>query len=317
MIRSLRRFEPNSPVWVLCLDKLCFDLMTQVNEPNVHLVSREEFEQGDAALEAARKNRSLVEYYFTCTPSLVGYVLQRAAIGDSVTYLDADLFFFSNPAPLHEELGGGAVSIVSHRFTEALKDRERYGKYNVGWLTFRNDARGRAVQEWWRDRCNEWCFDRLEGDRFADQKYLERFSELFPGTVELNHEGANVAPWNIGKYDVTNRNAAVFVGEHRLVFFHFHGLKEIGQLAYRVPHHAYRAPFGYEMRKSIYRPYVRELANISRELRAHGLQGSTILSRDGTAAMRSDMRKRLRRTADFLIALLRREVLFVIAGRAI
>ena len=317
MIRSLRRFEPAAPIWVLCLDELCFQLMSAINEPNVRLIGMEEFEEGDEGLAAARKDRSLVEYYFTCTPSLVRFVLQRAAEGDTVTYLDADLFFFSDPSPLHAELGSDSVAIVAHRFTEELRDREEYGKYNVGWLTFRNDERGRAVQEWWRNRCNEWCFDRLEGDRFADQKYLERFGELFKGVVALAHDGANVAPWNIGRYDVTCREGAVFIDDRPLVFFHFHGLKALGEVAYRAPHRAYRAPFGHEIRRRIYRPYVRELASISRELRARGLKLSRVLSRESRSTARRHGAAQVGKTFEFLAAFMRREVLLVVAGRAI
>lgn len=315
MIRSLRRFESASRFWVLCLDDQCLQLLAKVKEPNVTLISLQTFMRGDDDLAAARKNRSLVEFYFTCTPSLVRYVLQRSSPEDSVTYVDADLFFFSDPDPLYRELGTGSVSVIPHRFTEVLKDRERYGKYNVGWLTFRNTESGRAVAEWWRSRCNEWCFDRLEDDRFADQKYLERFGQLFGDVVELAHEGANVAPWNIGRYRLMRRDGIVCVNGRPLVFFHFHALKSFGPTLYRAPHRAYRAPFGYAVRKWIYRPYVRELATITRELRQHGLEFSKVLTRGAKGgASRS---AKLKRAVDVLVAIARRELVMVVAGRVI
>src|SRR4051794_28739400 len=107
MIRSLRRFEPAAAIWVLCLDDLCHRIMSEISEPHVRLISLEEFEQGDEELTRARSNRSLVDYYFTCPPSLVRFVLLRAEPQDSVTYLDADLYFFSDPKPLYDELGAG------------------------------------------------------------------------------------------------------------------------------------------------------------------------------------------------------------------
>src|SRR5262249_40688234 len=157
-----------------CLNDACHELMSGLAEPGVRLISMREFEAGDEALLAARQNRSLIEYYFTCTPSLIRFVLRRCvAASDTVTYVDGDLYFFSSPDCLYDELAGSSVSLIPHRFPESQRQREIYGLYNVGWLTFRNDPNGLAVVSWWRDRCNEWCFDRLEGDRFADQKYLD------------------------------------------------------------------------------------------------------------------------------------------------
>ena len=45
--------------------------------------------------------------------------------------LDADLFFFSDPAPLFEEMGASSVAIIPHRFPAANAPRfERYGIFN-------------------------------------------------------------------------------------------------------------------------------------------------------------------------------------------
>ena len=317
MIRSLRRYQPDSPVWVLCLDDVCHRMLTVLDEPNVRLVTLAEFEHDDPALRSARSNRSLVEYYFTCTPSLVRYVLGKSDPGDSVTYVDGDLYFFSDPQPLHDELGSGAVSLIEHRFPEAIGERIRYGVYNVGWLTFRNDSLCLAVVEWWRDRCNEWCYDLLEDDRFADQKYLDRFGELFKGVVVLRNEGANVAPWNIARYRVSVRGDTVMLnGKSPLVFFHFHGLKALGGYAYLAAHRPYRAPFDGDIRRAIYRPYVAELAAIDRELASKGLVASAILER--RPAPPSPMGRAwpgLNRIVDGLPMILRGQVLLVVAGR--
>jgi hypothetical protein len=319
MMRSLRRYEPDATFWALCLDRRCFELMSALNEPRVNLIELADFEAGDEALAAARRDRSLIEYYFTCTPSLILYVLQRCGAGDPVTYVDGDLYFFSDPAPLYEELGAGSVSLIPHRFPEALREKERYGKYNVGWLTFRNDQRGVAAARWWRERCNEWCFDVLEHDRFADQKYLDRFPTTFDGVVVLQHDGANVAPWNLARYELVEREGRLFVNDTALlIFFHFHGLKTVGRHAYRAAHRPYRAPFRGVVRRRLYKPYVALLALLEREVfQADRAPPSLVRHEKPAVTLWSRLRAESLKWRQLAAAFARSEIIFVVGGKAV
>ena len=74
-------------------------------------------------------------------------------------------------AAIHDALNDRSVLIVEHRFPQGQGDPASYGTYNVGILGFRNDAAGRACLQWWRERCLEWCYDRVEAGKYADQKY--------------------------------------------------------------------------------------------------------------------------------------------------
>jgi hypothetical protein len=318
MIRSLRRFDADARVSVLCLDDECARLLGVLQEPGVQPISLGVLEAGDAALAAAKANRSLIEYYFTLTPSLVSYVLARAADGETVTYLDGDLYFFDSPEPLHRELGTNSVALIAHRFPKALQHLEKHGRYNVGWLTFRNDENGRAAAAWWRERCNEWCYDVVEADRFADQKYLERFSSLFSGVVELQHRGANLAPWNLGGHSVVmSRDGVVVDASWPLIFFHFHGVKALASWIYLVRHHPYGASFQGIVRTKIYRPYVAALASIDAELQRLGRHSVGALKRDQSArrSLTSRATAGLRRLATNAAMLLHGEVVIVANGR--
>ncbi|MDO8722362.1 MAG: hypothetical protein Q7J31_09050, partial [Syntrophales bacterium] len=194
MYRSLREHCPEFRLWVLCMDEATLEASTQFDLPEVELISLPDFEKDDEPLVWAKQNRSQVEYYFTCTPSLPLYVLNHWPEVNLITYLDADLFFFASPAPLFEELGAGSVAIIGHRFPPHLRDKERYGIYNVGWLSFRRDENGFVCLNWWRERCIDWCYDREEDGRFADQKYLDDWPSRFQNLIVLQHKGANLAP---------------------------------------------------------------------------------------------------------------------------
>lgn len=247
-------------LWVLCLDDLTYEALVKLAPKGVRPISMSEFEFGDSVLLQAKSNRSRVEYFFTCTPSLPLWVLNHNPEADLVSYLDADLFFFSSPAPIFKELNGGSVLIIEHRFADDQRHLEKHGKYNVGLVSFRNDASGQECLEWWRDRCLEWCYDRVEDGRFADQKYLDDWPQRFRNVVVLRHKGANVAPWNVFQYRLSTQNDRVLVDEQELIFYHFHRLKRFnrwfcdpGLLHFRS------SPLSGELRNLIYRPYLRAL----------------------------------------------------------
>jgi hypothetical protein len=223
------------------------------------------FEHGDDELVAAKGNRSRIEYYFTCTPSIPLYVLRNNPDIDVITYVDADLYFYSSPQPIYDELGDGAVLIVEHRFPTRLEYLVDHGIYNVGLLSFRNDARGLACLNWWRERCIEWCYDRVEGDRFADQKYLDHWPELFDGVVVLQNKGAGLSPWNVDRYAIRSVRGQTLIDSDPLVFYHFHGLKQIAPQLYDSGLESYNARMAPALLEDIYAPHLRELAPLIRE----------------------------------------------------
>jgi hypothetical protein len=272
LYHSLRRHAPESMLWVLCLDEECERLLARAALPGLGMLPLRELEAWDPQLARAKASRSLVEYYFTCSPCLPRWVLAHASDAGSVTYLDSDLYFFSSPEPVFAEIGGAPVAITPHRFSPARAAKlERYGHYNVGWLSFDRSAQARDCLEWWRERCIEWCYDRLEDDRFADQKYLDRFPLLFPATHSIAHPGANLAPWNFDGYRIAGSPPTV--DGMPLVFFHFQGLKQLSARSFDTRLDEYQARLSPEVRDGIYLPYLRELLEANAQARGLGAGG--------------------------------------------
>ncbi len=259
LFRSLSNHAEPFVLWVLCFDDFTYNVLSKINLPNLKPISLREFEHGDNALLAAKQNRSRVEYYFTCTPSLSLYILNKFPEADLITYLDADLFFYSDPTPIYEELAKRSVLIVEHRFPEHVRhDEEKFGIYNVGFASFRNDMHGRQCLQWWRERCIEWCYDRAEEGLFADQKYLDDWPDRFREVVVLQHKGGGLAPWNWMNYDIQFQDGTITVDGDRLIFFHFHHLKAVNWWMYDTGLSGYKkVPF--TLRRRIYVPYVRAL----------------------------------------------------------
>lgn len=266
LYRSLVRHAASFSLWVLCFDDLAYKTLKILSLPGIVPISLKDFEEGDEELIHAKKNRSRIEYYFTCTPSLPLHIFKNCPEVDVITYVDADLFFFSDPSPIYEELGDNSILIVGHRFPAHHRQLERFGIYNVGLLSFRRDNNGLQCLNWWRKSCIEWCYDRIENGRFADQKYLDDWPTRFSRVVVLQHKGAGLAPWNVVGYTVGLKNGQVLIDSQSLVFFHFHGLKQIGRLVYDPNLVRYGVHTDLLLKRYIYNPYIRELHSIDRQL---------------------------------------------------
>jgi len=148
LYHSLQRQAPGSRLWVLCLSEACYRVLAALALPNMFPVKLSDFEASDPELAATRANRSTIEYYFTCSPAWMLFVLARESSAEWVTYLDGDLFFFASPESIYAQLQGAAVAITPHRYMPRLARLRKYGTYNVGWVGARNDPQGIAVIKW-------------------------------------------------------------------------------------------------------------------------------------------------------------------------
>jgi hypothetical protein len=295
------------------MDTASYKTLRQLNLPNLQLIALEDFERGDTELLQAKRNRTPVEYYFTCTPSLPLFVLNHFPEIDLITYLDADLFFFAHPALVYEEIANHSVAIISHRFPTQLRHLETRGIFNVGWLSFRRDEYALACLYWWRKQCLEWCYDRIEEGRFADQKYLDDWPTRFQNVIVLHHKGANLAPWNLANYNLHLVNGTqVWVDEQPLIFFHFHGLKRIQSWLYNPNLAIYQAYPTRLVRQNIFAPYIETLLKAT--------PAESLLSKGTireTNSLWFQTLRRLKRLPQNFIEILSGMYIFVMRGRVI
>ncbi len=272
MVRGLtlyRSLVDNSApfrLWVLCMDEPTYKALGHLELPEVVPLKLADMEAAYEGLEIAKSNRSLIEYYFTCTSILPLFILAGEPSVDVITYLDADLYFFSSPGPIFEEMGDASILIAGHRFPQNLKHLEKFGVYNVGFLSFRRNVDGLQSLEWWRDACLEWCCDHVEGDRYADQKYLDSFPSKFDNVHVLENPGAGLAPWNIGRMKMRVVNGQLLADSSPVIFYHFQGLERISPHLFDVRRLGYRTRTNRSVRSLLYRPYIHALGETSRWL---------------------------------------------------
>jgi hypothetical protein len=225
MWRSLRTHHRAAALHVLCLSEACHAILDGLQLPDVHLYRLHDLELAHPDLLSAKRNRSLVEYYFTLTPYLPLHILEEGTDTPRVTYVDADLYFFADPRPILDEIGPRSIGLVEHRFPDSLSRLAEYGRFNVGWLTFANDECALSCLRTWRQQCLDWCYDRLENNRFAEQKYLDDWPSRCCSVAVIQHKGANLAPWNLDRFELTADDDGVRVDDEPLLFFHAHGFE--------------------------------------------------------------------------------------------
>ena len=226
LYRSLERHCPDFRLRVFCMDRRTKEVLDRLSLPRLTAIGLEELEAHDAELLAVKPTRTQVEYCWTATPAVCTYALETEPNLEAITYLDADLMFFRDPEPIWQELGDDSVLIVPHRYAPQWQPHEETsGTYNVEFMTFRRDARGLEALHWWRDRCLEWCYFRVEDGKMGDQKYLDDWPDRFAGVHVLQNPGGGLAPWNVERYELARRNGSVLVDDCELVFYHYHSLR--------------------------------------------------------------------------------------------
>jgi hypothetical protein len=223
MYQSLEQHEQDFCLYILCMDDVAYELLKKLKLSKARLIRLEDFESLE--LLAVKSGRSVAEYCWTCAPCLPAYLFEKYASIQFITYLDADLLFFSSLNPIYEEIENASSVIVEHRFSPRFMPAIVNGKYNVQWVSFRRDEHGLKTLYWWRDKCIEWCFYRLEDDRMGDQKYLDVWMKKFEGVHELKHIGSGVGPWNFANYRIHQSENQIWIDNVPLIFYHFHSYR--------------------------------------------------------------------------------------------
>ena len=249
---SLLEHCPDFFLFILCLDDETQATLSRLNLKNVRLVSSRDIESPE--LLAARQNRTRQEYAWTLGSFFTNYVLENNAGLPSITYLDSDIYFYSSPQALFDELGEDSVLIIRHNYEERLRYLEHSGLYNVALVIFKNDGRGSAVLKKWRDDVLAWCYNRHEDGKFGDQMYLDKWTSDWTGVCVSQHPGADLAPWNLNRYRITAENGKILVDGRPLVFYHTHTLKMIAPDRFELYSSFYRLPEAAV--RLIYDPYT-------------------------------------------------------------
>lgn len=266
LYRSLEKHCKNFHLFIFAFDSRSYKILKQLSFSNATIISLAEFE--DEKLLQVKPTRSIAEYCWTSTSSTILYVLENFNV-DNCTYVDADVFFYSSPEPIFQELGDKSILITEHRYSPQYNKELKAGKYCVQFVTFRNDENGLKALKWWRDRCLEWCYARYEDGKFGDQLYLDDWTERFQGVHVMQHLGGGLAAWNIQQYEF-KKSGEKIIGieistgkEFEVIFYHFHYLKFFSDGKIELG----RRKLSKKVISIFYKDYIKFLDEISLEIK--------------------------------------------------
>lgn len=152
------------------------------------------FEHNIMELCTAVKGRALLE------------LMKAEPDADLYVYLDPDVYIYNDLAAVLDYLDGGSIGLVPHILSVETTDVgvrltemsvTEHGIYNLGHLFVRNDANGRALADWWKDRLDRYCFDDRQFGLFTDQRWMDLVPAVFEGVRILRQPNLDVASWNI------------------------------------------------------------------------------------------------------------------------
>jgi hypothetical protein len=260
-------------LYILAMDLETEEYFKQENMDNRTIISLNQIESFYPELVEIKKERSRAEYCWTLTPYSIQYAIKKYSL-ESCIYIDADMFFYSNPKVLLEEAGDNSIIITEHRYTPEYDQTKTSGKYCVQFVFFKNDANGTEALEWWRQRCKEWCFYSREDGKFGDQKYLDDWTTRFKSVYVPRHIGCGIAPWNMQQYEYFIRDNKLLLSDiitkeqNELIFVHYHGYKKIihsGEIAWYLGSYN----ISNNSKNVLYKPYINKLLNIEKELESN------------------------------------------------
>lgn len=264
---SLKRFCSDFHLYIFAFDETSYNILKKTNIEKTTIISLKEFE--DTELLRVKPTRNVAEYCWTSTSSVILYVLNNFEV-ESCVYLDADLYFFSSPVAVFDEIGDNSIAITEHRFSPRYKAYEVNGIYNVQFMFFRKDKYGLEALNWWRERCIEWCYETPEDGKFGDQKYLDDWATRFNKVCVIQNVGAGAAPWNIEQYEFSLENNDIYLKnlendrKDKLVFYHFHTFKLYKEGVAKA--------IGYPLSKNIvdymYKPYLDKLIQMGDKVKS-------------------------------------------------
>jgi hypothetical protein len=269
---SLRRSTPAFRLFVLCIDDTTLSALSALHLPGLHPLSAGDLESADPEMRLIRQGRTQKEYCCACKPFLLLYIMSAFPGVSTLIYVDADMFFFGDANAIDRELGEASVLVTEHGYQPGDPRRTAFGQFNAGVIAVRRTPSALECIGWWKARCIEWCYDKIDLGLFLDQKYLDEWPDRFEGVKVCAHPGINVAHWNVTQTlnpdemvsisslrRVHRRSGTLFVDDSPLVCYHFCGVRVIWSCLFYTCTHRQPGDVRRNIQRGVYLPYLKEM----------------------------------------------------------
>ena len=216
LYESLKKHSKDFILHYLCIDEESYTSLKSFECASLKVYSVDSLIQKDPLLLNLKNS----EYKYFCW-SLASYFSNYLLLkGNSITYIDSDIYFHDNIEVILNEIGSRDVGIFRHR-QFPLSTYRPEGLYNVGVVHFKNTQLGISVSNWWTDAVLNKKYPQLA--TCGDQKYLDNFPNLCPkDSIYLDENIGHGAPWLWQLYEFISPTKIIWENqEQNLIFTHF------------------------------------------------------------------------------------------------
>ena len=227
-IESFIKFHNDSSGFIICLDKISVDYLRKKKySKKIKIYELRELPSIHRMFKKFLLTRTFAESIISIKPILINEFIKQIPAGDSIVYFDADIFFFDSLSRVKSVIKNSELVLSEHLFPKYMEGSQVYGIYNGGFVIFRNSKKSIAVLQRWKKLCIEWCELSLYQDKFADQKYLQKFIS-FDGVKAIKDPGINNGQYYFRdhrKIKFSKSQNKFLLDNSSLICFHFHGIR--------------------------------------------------------------------------------------------
>ena len=250
LFRSIDKYLQKDKFYIVCIDLKSYNCLKKFKEERFKLVLLDRIDK--KLIQQLKRNREYNEFCWTLKSILFTYFFREKSIRWAV-YLDSDSMVFASIADYLDDNYDLMITPhrVKHNYFRLIE--KRVGKFNAGFLAFKNNVNGNKILSYWKKKCLKSVKNKPTGDIYGDQKYFDEIQSKFKRVKTQTFSGINMAPWNLckesGKID--------YDGKCKIVFFHMQGLKIYNKNIYSI----YSSNFKVSTKayKCIYKPYILSL----------------------------------------------------------
>ena len=230
LYQSLKAHDESFKLYFICMSTEVQSILEQLVTENAEFITMEAIEKQDFALASVKETRNEKEYAWTSKASILLYMFKNYPALDHILWLDSDIVFYSSPEPVFAELNTCHILLTKEGFKGRNKRLSaRYGTYNTGLMGFRKSVISLDCLEYFRNRCIDWCYDKVIPGKWSDQMYVNDWTVRFKKVRVSNNPGINATAWNIQESDVKRYNNDLYINDHKLVFYHYSGFRILGE----------------------------------------------------------------------------------------
>jgi hypothetical protein len=264
LYQSLKKYASDFQLYICVIDSTAESILRSMKLDNASIIPLEQIE--DRELLGVKGKRTTSEYCWTLKSSWMLYLLENYPDIKSIAFIDSDIFFFSSPDCVFDELNDNSILLCPQRDTHEVE--VQFGKYQAGFIGVKRDKNALSFLTWWRKKCLEWCSsEQGHADKWGDQKYLDWVPNIFWGVKVSENWGIDAAIWN------TKNNLTVEqelkVNRHRLVAYHFCCVEIFNEEDFNL----WTWPnwrVDESLKEYIYLPYIKSLRSSMEKIREAG-----------------------------------------------